>query len=168
MADTFKFPNGGYDVTVLKRQDILDCIDANIIDKEVALAIVDQCELDAAEFIKEGRWTGLPFIGNVRVPKAKLMEEDPVQQALIDEAKATLDSKQYIMFRRQLSSDNHKKAAKERYFNYIVSQAVTKNRKLYLKLCDTKGEHYAKIFLFASKHVVAINNEYVNLEDDEQ
>ena len=50
MADTFKFPNGGYDVTVLKRQDILDCIDANIIDKEVALAIVDQCELDAAEF----------------------------------------------------------------------------------------------------------------------
>ena len=168
MADTFKFPNGGYDVTVLKRQDILDCIDANIIDKEVALAIVDQCELDAAEFIKEGRWTGLPFIGNVRVPKAKLMEEDPVQQALIDEAKATLDSKQYIMFRRQLSSDNYKRAANERYFNYIVSQAVTKNIKLYLKLCDTKGEHYAKIFLFASKHVVAINNEYVNLEDDEQ
>ena len=168
MADTFKFPNGGYDVTVLKRQDILDCIDANIIDKEVALAIVDQCELDAAEFIKEGRWTGLPFIGNVRVPKAKLMEEDPVQQALIDEAKATLDSKQYIMFRRQLSSDNYKRASNERYFNYIVSQAVTKNRKLYLKLCDTKGEHYAKIFLFASKHVVAINNEYVNLEDDEQ
>lgn len=168
MADIFKFPNGGYDVTVLKRQDILDCINANIIDKEVALAIVDQCELDAAEFIKEGRWTGLPFIGNVRVPKAKLMEEDPVQQALIDEAKATLDSKQYIMFRRQLSSDNHKRAANERYFNYIVSQAVTKNRKLYFKLCDTKGEHYAKIFLFASKHVVATNNEYVNLEDDEQ
>ena len=32
MADTFKFPNGGYDVTICRKQDILDCIDKNIID----------------------------------------------------------------------------------------------------------------------------------------
>lgn len=165
MADTFKFPNG-FDVTVLKRKDIMDCIDNNIIDKEVAYALIEQCEFQAAEYIKQGRWTGLPFIGNVRVPKAKLMEADPAQQALIDEAKETLDANQYIMFRRQLSSDNYKKVSAERYFNYITSMAVTKNRKLYDKLCKTKGERYAKIFLFCSKHITAINNEYVNLEED--
>ena len=35
MSEQFKFPNGGYEVTVLRKQDILDCIDDNIIDKEL-------------------------------------------------------------------------------------------------------------------------------------
>lgn len=169
MADTFKFPNGGYDVVVLKKQDILDCIDDNILDKEVALAIIEQCEVHAADFIREGRWTGLPFIGNVRIPKHRVMQEDPAQQALIEEAKQTLDPNQYLMFRRQLTVENIKQAKHERYFNYIVSIAVNKNRKLYNKLCKERGEKYAKIYLFASKHITAIDNEYVNLkEDDEQ
>ena len=34
MADTYKFPGGGYDVTVFKKQDVLDCIDKNILDKD--------------------------------------------------------------------------------------------------------------------------------------
>lgn len=167
MADTYKFPNGGYEVTVHKRQDILDCIDENIIDKEIALAIVEQCELNAADFIKEGRWTGIPYIGNIRVPKAKLMESDPEQQALIEEAKANLDPNQYILFRKQLSGENHKQAKHERYYKYITSIAVNRNRKLYKKLCETKGEAYARIYLYASKSVTAVNNEYVNLEEDE-
>lgn len=69
MADVFRFPNDGYDVTIVKKQDILDCIDENIIDKEVALSIVEHCEKTAAEFISSGRWTGIPFIGNIRIPK---------------------------------------------------------------------------------------------------
>ena len=91
MADIYKFPSGGYEVTVCKKQDILDCIDKNIIDKEVALAIVERCEIDAANFLKEGRWTGIPFIGNIRIPKLKQLEESPEQQALIAEAKANLE-----------------------------------------------------------------------------
>ena len=42
MADTYKFPGGGYDVTVFKKQDVLDCIDKNILDKDVALAVIEQ------------------------------------------------------------------------------------------------------------------------------
>lgn len=167
MADTFKFPNGGYDVRVCRKQDILDCIDKNIIDKDIALAIVEQCEMDAANFIREGRWTGIPFIGNIRVPKAKLMENDPAQQALIEEAKENLDPTQYIMFRRQLSSYNHHQVKQDRYFKYIVSMAITKNRKLYNKLCEKKGERYARIFLYASKHITAVDNEYINIDSDE-
>lgn len=167
MSDTYKFPNNGYDVIVCKKQDILDCIDSNIIDKEIALEIVTQCELDAANFIREGRWAGIPYIGNIRIPKSKLMEKDPAQQALIEEAKEQLDPKQYILFRKQLNVDNSERIKQERYYKYIVSIAVNKNRKLYKELCKTKGEVYARIFLFASKNITSINNEYVNLEDDE-
>lgn len=166
MAETFKFPHGGYDVTVLRKQDILNCIDQNIIDKDIALTIVEQCEMDAANFIREGRWTGIPFMGSIRYPKAKQMADDPVQQALIEEAKATLDRQQYIIFRRELTTENAKYIKNTRYYNYIVSTAVTKNRLLYKKLCATKGELYARIFLYATKHITAIDNEYVNFEED--
>lgn len=164
MADTFKFPNGGYDVTVCRKQDILDCIDENIIDKEIALAIVEQCEQDAAEFIKEGRWTGIPFIGNIRVPKAKLMENDPEQQALIQEAKETLDPNQYIMFRRRLCNDNYKRVKNERYFNYITSISVNKNKQVYKKLCKKKSERFARIILFSVANLSLIDYEYLNIE----
>ena len=160
-----KFPNG-YDVRVVRKQDILDCIDENIIDKEIALELITQCEIDACQYINEGKWTGLPYIGSVRLNDGgKILREN---KELLNEAKEKLDDDKYILFKKSLVIEGKTKIKKSRYFNYIVSQAVTKNRKLYLKLCDTKGEHYAKIFLFASKHVVAINNEYVNLEDDEQ
>ena len=56
MTDTYKFP-GGNDVKVLRKEDIINTINCNIVDKEVALAIVKQCEIDAANFLRKGRWT---------------------------------------------------------------------------------------------------------------
>lgn len=166
MADVFKFPNGGYDVVICKRQDILDCIDDNIIDKEIALAIINQCEIDAADCIRQGRWTGLPFIGNVRVPKHIQMINSSEQQALIKDAKDTLNKDAYIMFRKKLIGENINQVKQERYYKYIVSIEVNKKRALYRKLCDEKGEVYARIFLYASAHITATNNEYINIEDN--
>lgn len=166
MAETYKFP-GGYDVVVYKKQDIIDCIDKNIIDKDIALAIVEQCEVDAANFIRQGRWAGIPFIGNIRVPKNKLMESTPEQQALIQEAKENLEGHKYILFRKQLGEENVKHLKQERYYKYIVSIAVNRNRKFYRKLCDEKGEFYARIYLYSINNVTAIDNEFVNLEDNE-
>lgn len=163
MAETYKFP-GGYDVVVFKKQDIIDCIDENIIDKEIALAIVEQCELDAANFLREGRWTGIPFIGNIRVPKHRLMEDNADQQAILQEAKECLDANKYVLFRKQLREENVKHIRQERYYKYVTSIAVSRNRKLYKKLCDEKGEYYARIFLYASKNITAVDNEYVALD----
>ena len=42
MADTYKFPGGGYDVTVFKKQDVLDCIDKNILDKDKVQGLIDR------------------------------------------------------------------------------------------------------------------------------
>ena len=167
MADTFKFPNGGYDVTICRKQDILDCIDKNIIDKDIAMAIVEHCEFQAASFIKEGRWAGIPFIGNIRTPKTVQMLKTDEQQALIQDAKEQLGKEQYIMFRKQLNKENAKQISQDRYYRYVTSIAVHANKKLFRKLCDTKGEVYARLFLFCSREVVAISNEYINLEDYE-
>ena len=167
MADTFKFPNG-YDVTICRKQDILDCIDKNIIDKDVALAVIENCEFNAAKYIKEGRWTGIPFIGNIRVPKTIQMLHSTEQQALLQDAKEQLGKEQYIMFRKQLNKENVKQISQDRYYRYITSIAVNNNRKLFKKLCATKGEVYARLFLYCSHEVVAVSNEYINLEDYEQ
>lgn len=167
MADTFKFP-GGYDVTVFKKQDILDCIDRNIIDKEVALAIVEQCEIDASRFINEGRWTGIPFIGSIRMSKLKQLESSPEQQALIEAAKESLDEDKYVLFRKQLAIENSIQIKHARYYNYIVSIAIGRNKSLYRKLSAKFGEKYARIYMYASYNITALNNEYVILDDNEQ
>lgn len=167
MADTFKFPNNGYDVTICKKQDILDCIDKNIVDKEIALAIVEHCEFQAAQFIREGRWTGLPFIGNIRKSKTKELLKSTEQQILIAEAKEYLNKDQYILFRKELNKENARQISQERYYRYITSIAVNKNKKLYKHLCKTKGDVFARLFLFCSYQVTAVNNEYINLDFDE-
>lgn len=143
MEDTHKFPNG-YDVTVVRKQDIINCLDENVIDKEVVLAVITQCELDATTFIQEGRWTGIPFMGNIRVPKRIQKLNSPEIKELIQEAKETLDTKKYMIFRQQLAMDLVKTEKKERLRNYILSQFVASNRKLYNKYLKEKGEHYAK------------------------
>lgn len=160
MANTRSFPNGGYDIVVCRKEDILQTIDNTIIDKDVALALIEQLEVDAANFLKEGRWTGIPFIGNIRIPKARQIIESDETQALVKEAKEILDSNKYILFRQQLGKEVSKQVKRERYYKYITSMAVTNNRKLYKKLCETKGEHYARIYLFANYNITSIDNEY--------
>ena len=167
MADTYKFPGGGYDVTVFKKQDVLDCIDKNILDNDVALAFIEQLEVDAANFLKEGRWTGIPFIGNIRIPKLRQLEESPEQQALIAEAKENLDADKYILFRTQLGKENSKHIKQERYYRYITSIAISHNRRLYKKLCEEKGEYFARIYLYASYNITSLDNEYVIFDNDE-
>ena len=44
MQDTYKFP-GGKDVKVVRKEDIINTIKTNIVDTEVALAIVDNVRL---------------------------------------------------------------------------------------------------------------------------
>ena len=168
MADTFKFPNGGYDVTICRKQDILDCIDKNITDKDVAMAIVEHCEFQAASFIREGRWTGIPFIGNIRIPKTVQMLKTNEQQALIQDAKEQLGKEQYIMFRRELYVEEVKKIEHMRFYKYIISMEANRNKKLYRRLCDTKGEHYGNLYVFFLHNAVVPNNVCINLLADEQ
>lgn len=166
MADVYRFPNRGYDVVVCKKQDILDCIDKNITDKEVLIDIIKQCELDAANFIKQGRWTGIPFIGNIRLNQFKQLIKTEENQELLSEAKEVLNHEQYVMFRKQISRDTANKIKTQRYFNYIVSIAINRNKQTYRKLCKEKGEHFANVFLFANYHYTCFDRDLTIAEDE--
>ena len=158
MTDSYKFP-GGCDVTVVRKQDIVDCIDVNIVDKEVALAIIQQCESDAAAFLRQGRWVGIPFIGSIRANQVRKLEKTKEQQELIDAAFTTATPEQYVIFRRTLAHDNHRKIKAQRYYNFVLASAVAKNRALFKKMCKDKGEAFTRIHFFLNQSIVAVSNE---------
>jgi len=165
MQDTYKFP-GGNDVKVVRKEDIIQTINCNIVDKEVALALVKQCEVDAANFLRKGRWTGIPFIGSIKVPDVVKLTNSKEQQEAIKDAAETVSNEQFVMFRRELAHNNEKRAKATRYYNYVLSMAVSKNRALFKKLCKEKGVGYARIHFFLISSITAVENEYVPVEDE--
>jgi hypothetical protein len=163
MTDSYKFP-GGDDVKVVRKQDIVNCINTNIIDKEVALAVVQQCEIDAIGFLRQGRWTGIPFMGSIRASKVSQLEKQ--QKDLIEAARHTATVEQYVLFRRNLAYDNSRRVKAQKYYNYVLSMAVSRNRPLFKKLCKEKGVGYARIHFFLTQGICAIENELI-IEDEE-
>ena len=166
MEDSYKFP-GGDEVKVVRKQDIVNCIDYNIIDKEVALTIVQQCEVDAIGFLRQGRWAGIPFIGSIRANPIRKLEKSKEQQELIDAAYNSITPEQYVLFRRKLGHDNERRLKAQKYYNWVLASAVSKNRELFKKMCKEKGEHYTRIHFFLSQGIVAVNNELDYLQDAE-
>lgn len=153
MPVTKQFPNGGYDVTVCRKQDILDCLDANIIDKEIVLAVISQCELDANNFMREGRWTGIPYLGNIRVPKRVQKFDSKEVQDLIEEARNTLDKERYYIFRKNLNGDISRGEKRERFFKYLVSSFASRNRKFYNKKVEKLGETGAQFLCYTLANI---------------
>lgn len=159
MADTFKFPYG-YDVTVCRKQDIVKCLDENVVDKEVVLALIEQLEVDASNFLIEGRWTGIPFLGNIRIPPAKQKLKSEAIQQLMDDARDQYDKDKYYIFRRNLSRELTRSTRAERYYKYIVSQFSVRAHKMFKCLLYKRGDKEARLIaytLFAMNVIIQDN-----------
>ena len=165
MQDTYKFP-GGKDVKIVRKEDIINTINTNIVDTEVALAIVKQCEIDAVNFMKKGRLTGIPFMGTIKVPDTIKMSQTKEQKDLIIAAMENTTNEQFVMFRRNLAYDNKVKIKARKYYNYVLSLSVAKNRNQFKKMCKERGEAYARIHFFLLYSVTSVNNEYIPVEDE--
>ena len=163
MSSIRSFPNGGYEVTVHKKQDILDCIEENIIDTDVALAIVEQCERDAIEFLNNGKWSAIPFIGNLRVPKIKEVDTNEEKQEMLKDAKEVLSSEQYLLFKKKVYGEEMTHIKFERYYNYITSILSRKYKSKFRQLCKTKGEAYAKVIMYSYNYIKVIGDNHLNL-----
>lgn len=147
MKETFNYPNGGFEFTVVRKEDILETIDANIKDKEVILEIIKNLEVDATNFINKGRWTGIPYLGSIKFKKGKLMNRQKEQAELIDEAFNTLNKKDYYLFRTKLAQDNDRIIRTNRYYSWITSMAAHRNNKLYKKLVKNYSDAIAKVII---------------------
>lgn len=148
MADTIKMPNGGYDIKVVRKEDVIKCIDSNILDKDIMLAFISQLEVDATNFLSQGRWTALPYIGTLRKNKFKEIINNEETKELIDSAKENLDKNKYVIFRKDLRDDIAKRIKHQRIYNYTVSRVVTKNKNFYRHLIDTKGDRIARFICY--------------------
>lgn len=165
MIDEIKFPNNGFNIKVVAKEDILKTIDANIIDKDVAFEIIKNLELDAAKFIHQGRWTGIPFIGNIRVPLARQYYRQQEADNLYNDAKEVLDRQDYIIFRKNVNYNNQLKAKAERCYKYITSMAIARNNKKYKHLKRYYSEVNAKLIMYFSYNVIAVENEYEEVDN---
>ena len=163
MPEVRKFPPEGYEVTVLRKQDVLKCIDDNIIDKEIALDIVRRCEIDATNFLKEGRWAGIPFLGNIRIPKIVQTFMSEETQKLMQEAKETLDEHKYLLFRKEFASNAVKQEAHERYYKYELSKFIGKNLNFFRKRSARHGDRLARVLCFTLRNMT-IATEYNTYE----
>lgn len=158
MAETFRFPNG-YDVRVLRKKDVLDSIDDNIIDKDIALEIVKCCEIDATNFLKEGRWAGIPFVGNIRIPKHVQTLISDETKALFADAKENLDEDKYLLFRHAYAKEVKKHESVERYYKYSVSKFVGKNTKFFRLKSKCANDAYARFLCFTLRTLDIISDE---------
>lgn len=149
MNDTIKMPGGGYDVKVVRKEDILKCIDNNIVDKDIMLAFITQFEIDASNFLVQGRWTSLPYIGTLRKNQYKEALNSEEVRELDEAAKENLDRSKYLLFRKDLRNDIAKAIKRERLYSYTLSQVVKKNKEFYNYLESTKGELYARVICYS-------------------
>ena len=144
MSEVFRFPNG-YDVKVLRKDDVISRINNNNIDKELLSLIITDCEESAIDYLKEGRWAGIPFIGNIRIPKIVESLTSEESKAILDGAKQQLELEKYNAFKTAYIKDKAIQVKVERYNNYVLSKLITKNEKLYKRLIKEYGELYTKI-----------------------
>lgn len=148
MNDTIKMPNGGYEVKIVRKEDILKCIDSNILDKDVMLAFINQFEVDANNFLNQGRWTSLPYIGTLRKSQYREILNSEEVRELDEAARENLDKNKYILFRKNLKDDIARAIKRERIYKYTLSQVVKKNRDFYNYLEKTRGESIARVICF--------------------
>ena len=138
MSEIFRFPKGGYEVTVCRKKDIIDSIEDDSVDKEVLDALIEQCERDAEAFLQEGRWTGIPYIGNMRVPAHKQKFKEINGKELVATARETMKPEQYAVFKRELNANIAADVAHERLYKYQTSMFVKKHRWQYNKYLKDK------------------------------
>lgn len=160
---TRKFPNGGYDVIIVDKDDILNTIEQNITDKEIMTEIINQLEVDIRQCVKEEKWTGVPFLGSIRIPPVKQFYRE--NKLVKKEAFETLNRKEFLMFMIKNAEYAHKIIRGNRLYKHRTSIAVSNNLKLYRSIAKEKGDVYARLSLYFKCCVIAIENEIVN--DDE-
>lgn len=165
MAEIVKFPDNGYEVTIIRKQDVLDCIDNNIIDKEIALDLISKLEVDAASVLNAGFRANIPFLGTIQVKRTmKLLNTKEVKDNIIA-AREVLDRDAYIMFRKKLAKDVALKASYDKYYTWCAKSAVSKNLKRFKELASKKGEAFARFYLYSLTKLCAIDNEVIYLQD---
>ena len=166
MSKIYKFSKGGYDVEVVKRDDVIECIENNIVDKDIAYEIINQLELDAGQALRQGKRVTIPRLGSIQISPFSFRMMPDEQKQLLENAKEILPRDRYLIFRKQLAVENVGRVKANRYYNYILYLAINRNKKLYKKLVLERGELGANLYMFALANITPLENEIVMFDDN--
>lgn len=153
-----KYGKSNY-IKVVRKQDVLKCIDDNIIDKDVALAVITQCEMDAANYLINGKWTGIPYIGNISIKVGNIALRE--NRDILEAARQDMTKHEFILFKKEIVADANNRYKYHKYISYVASKMANANKPLYERLVKKYGFNYAKLcmYFYANLKVVGdINN----------
>lgn len=147
LRDEYKYPNGK-PISVVRKEDIINCIEDNIIDKDIALDIIAQIELSAADTLLRGRECQIPSLGKFRY-KLKTYNElhNKEHKEVCAAAKEVLSHSEYVMFRRQKSIEDFIKEKREKYNKWLITTNSRKYNDVYMSLCKRKGITFANAMI---------------------
>lgn len=136
--ETRQFPHG-LEVNIVRKEDILKTIDENIIDKNVAYELINTLSFDIAKNITNGKWTGIPYIGNIRPNMLKKIRD--ANKDIIADAKEVLTKEDYVVFKQQLNRFTAEQIKAERISRYKASMFASKNKWLYKQFAKHSEEY---------------------------
>ena len=147
-----KFPAmGGYDVTIVNKDDILKTIDDNIIDKEIAYEIITSLELSCQKYVSAGDTAGIPYIGKIKERLTAAIARE--NKEALNDAREALDKEHYIAFKHALFVDETKRYKYNKVYKLEIARVVSHNRRQYWNYVDTIGEVKADIMFHGIAHL---------------
>lgn len=145
--ETRKFPGqGGVDVRIVRKEDVIKTIDVNITDKDIALELIAKLERDAAQYISGGVWCSIPYIGNIKRKDAKIAYDE--NSELFQDAKDKLSKNDFIVFRKNVIKEAIKDKKRSRFESYLLSKIINRNYSHYNKLVKVYSIRYAKLHYY--------------------
>lgn len=151
-----RYPEG-FDITVCTKQDIIDTLDQNVVDKEVVYDIIKNLECNIAKAIREDKWAGMPFIGSVRPNPMKAFMHSKETCQTLSEAYQSMDLPSFVMFKKALVVDKYKEVVFNRQYKLIAAINARRNYKYYRTLCKKYSDAYVRLFMFSCASFVGFD-----------
>ena len=158
MAKQVKFPRG-YEVTIVTKSDILETLDANVVDKEIMKEIIDNLEKEATQFLQNEVWTGFPFLGSIKTSEVQQILKQEDMKELLQEAKDNLDEEKYLLFRKNLAGEIQSQLKTSKYYRYTTAINIHKYKKLYKYIRMFYGTTIARLIIFSISQLNVQNAE---------
>jgi len=146
------FPHGGFEVKLVRKEDILKTIDDNIIDKDVARELINNIETKAERILNSSvdAWVSIPYFGSMRRPKTIRLRTDPEFTAAATHVYENKSKDEFVMFMKNSYNDYTAQLHYQAYFNKLAARYARLYPIKYRQYYNEKGEHYARLKIVLS------------------
>jgi len=143
------FPGkGGYPILIENKESILKTIDDNIIDKEIALMILEQLETDAKIHLENDEDCIIPCLAKIKRKLGSRIYEK--NKEVIEAAKETMSSEDFNVFTANLMYEEGIRKNNNKVFQYQVSRMANKNGKSYYHTAILHGKDRTNIRFYCA------------------